>query len=125
MTDTAGPTTLGSIRQGHDPRVPGLLAELEQLRSIAGTAAGVAQRALGMVDALVARLEHDEQQLEQLHGKLEQLPQLHADGDVPTLAQVAEHVGELEDRQNVLAKALVSSVPGAASAMRKALTGGS
>lgn len=122
MTSTQGPTTLGEMRQGHDPRVPGLLAELDGMRTQLGSALGLAQRALGMVDALVARLEHAEQRLE----RLEQLPQAqHADDKLPSLAEVAEHIGELEDRQNVLAKALVSSVPGAAAAMRKALTGGS
>jgi hypothetical protein len=125
MTDTAGPTTLGGMRTGQDARVPGLIAEVEQLRAQASSAAGVAQRALGMVDALVARIEHDE-------GLLEQLEQRYPHGETvtpdapegqPALGEVADHVGDLEGRLNLLAKVVVSSIPGAADQLRR-LSGG-
>lgn len=126
MTDTAGPTTLGSIRGGLDPRVPGVLAELEQLRSIASAAQGVATRALGMVDSIAARLEHTDGQLEQLHEQLERLgPTAPAEvGEGPTVAEVGEHVGELEGRLNLLAKVIVATNPDAAAELRRLSSGG-
>lgn len=127
---TQGPTTLGEMRQGHDPRVPGLLAQLEQLQGQLAGAVGVAQRAMGMVEGLVARLEHDEQLLEQLRTQPPVVHQLDAQqlvdehGDpLPELPEVVTHLGELEQRQTLLAKAIVQLVPGAAAALRAGSSG--
>lgn len=113
MTDTSTPTTLGQLRSGSDPRVPGLTAEVEQLRDVAGAAQGVAARALGMVEGVTARLEAFEAALERLGAAREQ------PADVPPAAEVAEHVGELEGRLNLLAKVIVATNPDAAAELRR------
>lgn len=118
-------TTLGGMRSGQDPRVPGIFAELEQLRHIASSAQGYASRALGMVEGIAARLDSFEGELGKLRELLEQryphgeVVELEAQG-APGVEAIAEHVGELEGRMNVLAKVVVSSIPGALEQLRQA-----